>query len=191
MRLGDRDTLETKMQTFRGSSTQTGKTSGLLVQIHNLKPFGAKNCDLCLEEHKIKRLGRQKKVLQQGRSRFNRGRVSRMRRSRTLYTRNHSDLLEPKFRRPNAPGVFTFSLILPVTGSSTRKTLSSCHISVRQTRWPWIESLTPFFFMYITRVRPFNVPTLKNWTSLLPLSFWGVRAELAFEGFEGTNASTW
>jgi hypothetical protein len=40
-------------------------------------------------------------------------------------------------------------------------------------------------------VRPCKLPTLKNWTSLLPLSFCGVRVALAEGGEDGTRASMW
>jgi len=43
----------------------------------------------------------------------------------------------------------------------------------------------------MTRVRPWRVPTLKNWTSLEPLIFWGVCEVWILEGEVGTSASMW
>jgi hypothetical protein len=49
--------------------------------------------------------------------------------------------------------------------------------------------LTFFRFMKMTKVRPSNEPTLKNWT--LPFSFWGVWLALTLCGDDGTRASMW
>lgn len=43
----------------------------------------------------------------------------------------------------------------------------------------------------MTRVRPWRVPTLKKWTSLEPLIFWGVCDAWMLEGEVGTSASMW
>jgi len=49
--------------------------------------------------------------------------------------------------------------------------------------------LTPLRFIYMIKVRPPIVPTLKNCTSLLPFSFWGVRVACGEGGLDGTRAS--
>jgi hypothetical protein len=67
---------------------------------------------------------------------------------RTLKTLNHSDrwVLKPN-REPKEVGAFALSLIFPMTGSSTRNTLSSCG-RIRTKRLP-VARMTHSFFLHV------------------------------------------
>jgi hypothetical protein len=92
--------------------------------------------------------GRKKSCEQQRSGGFHAKRIDR----HTLYTRNHSDRCGRRPRRePKEAGALALSLILPTTGSSTRKTLSSYRTcgqkaSIHRT---CITSLTYILFFHI------------------------------------------